>query len=470
MWDFTQSPLAARLCLTLLHFVWQAVLIYGAWRVLAVAIPTHRSQLRYKSALAAMVAMLLSPLFTFIAVRPLHGLGPSISAFPLAETSDELTWIALAQAAVLAIWTLGVATLASRLVLGYAGTVWLRRRRFMLPSESLRESARLIAQRIGLRVVPRIAYCSRVTQAITVGLLRPVVLLPSAWATEMSPTVLEAVIAHELAHIRRHDLWINLLQRVAEVLLFYHPAVWWLSADIRHEREACCDEMAVSATGQRLNYAKSLEEVATWEVPYQDASLSVSFIGFGGQNNLLDRIERILGGCQRSGSSRIYPVGIALLLIPLLIWGAASMAAPHRHRPRPAVAEGATGEVLFAECDERKCDLPHSMAGPPRDPNGRMPPPHRHRGGPPPHHPPGHRPPPPPHHRRPPPHHGPHQGRFPVPVDSGQEQEAVPAKPTIDEVMQQLRDLNEEVRSLRDQITILEQERDSRSEASPRDD
>ena len=98
-----------------------------------------------------------------------------------------------------------------------------------------------------------------ILQAMAVGYLRPMVLLPAAMVTQMQPEMLEAVIAHELAHIRRFDLWINLGQRVAETLLFYHPAVWWLSICLRSERELCCDELAVKATGRRLAYASTLE-------------------------------------------------------------------------------------------------------------------------------------------------------------------------------------------------------------------
>ena len=87
-------------------------------------------------------------------------------------------------------------------------------------------------------------------------------LVPVAWVTEMPAEALEAVIAHELAHVRRLDLWVNLLQRVVETLFFYHPAVWWISRQLRQEREMCCDEMAVAATGERLAYVEALELVA----------------------------------------------------------------------------------------------------------------------------------------------------------------------------------------------------------------
>ena len=89
----------------------------------------------------------------------------------------------------------------------------------------------------------------RAVEVVALGYLRPMVLLPATLVTQMPPEMLEAIIAHELAHIRRLDLWVNLAQRVVETLLFYHPAVWWLSSRLRSERELCCDELAVRVTG-----------------------------------------------------------------------------------------------------------------------------------------------------------------------------------------------------------------------------
>ena len=98
-----------------------------------------------------------------------------------------------------------------------------------------------------------------------IGWLRPVVLLPVFALTGLSEEQFRAVIAHELAHIRRHDLLVNLFQMLVETLLFYHPAMWWLNRRIRAERELCCDEIAVSLTGNRLEYARALTLMAEWK-------------------------------------------------------------------------------------------------------------------------------------------------------------------------------------------------------------
>src|SRR5580692_6312419 len=91
-----------------------------------------------------------------------------------------------------------------------------------------------------------------------IGWLRPVILLPAATLAGLEPEQLQAVLAHEIAHIRRHDYLVNLAQTVVETLLFYHPAVWWVSARIRHERELCCDDAAVAMCGDAVFYARAL--------------------------------------------------------------------------------------------------------------------------------------------------------------------------------------------------------------------
>ena len=93
--------------------------------------------------------------------------------------------------------------------------------------------------------------------------MKPVVLLPAAALSGLSPEQLQAILAHELAHVRRHDYLVNLLQSMVETLLFYHPAMWWVSAQVRAEREHCCDDLAVDVCGDRLVYVTALAELTT---------------------------------------------------------------------------------------------------------------------------------------------------------------------------------------------------------------
>ena len=119
--------------------------------------------------------------------------------------------------------------------------------------------------------------------------MKPVVLLPASALAGLTPQQLEAILAHELAHIRRHDYLVNLLQTLVETLLFYHPAVWWLSRRIRIERENCCDDLAVSLCGDPCTYARALADLEALRGPARSLAMAAN----GG--SLLQRVRRLLG-------------------------------------------------------------------------------------------------------------------------------------------------------------------------------
>ena len=121
-----------------------------------------------------------------------------------------------------------------------------------------------IASRLGLAPVIRIVELPHVDVPLVVGCLRPIVVLPIAAMAQLNAAQVEAILAHEIAHVRRHDYLVNLMQTLAETLLFYHPAVWWLSARIRDEREHCCDDVAVAVCGDPVGYAAALAELEAW--------------------------------------------------------------------------------------------------------------------------------------------------------------------------------------------------------------
>jgi len=153
-----------------------------------------------------------------------------------------------------------------------------------------------------------------------IGWLRPVILLPASALTGLSAEQLEALLAHELAHIRRYDYLINLLQTTIETLFFYHPAVWWVSAQVRQEREHCCDDLPVAACGDVLTYARAL--TALEQLRGSEPQLAVAASG----GSLLVRIQRLLRG--RAPALYGFESGlagfIALATIFILLVGAQS--------------------------------------------------------------------------------------------------------------------------------------------------
>jgi beta-lactamase regulating signal transducer with metallopeptidase domain len=145
------------------------------------------------------------------------------------------------------------------------------------------------------------------------GWIRPVVLMPVSAFTGLTPQQIEIILAHELAHIRRHDYIVNLGQIMVEILLFYHPAVWWVSDKIRQEREYCCDDVAVSLCGDRLQYARALANLESMRVTGQMLFPAAT----GGA--LLARIQRLVGEKSsvhdRMASSPVFVLVVTLLIL-----------------------------------------------------------------------------------------------------------------------------------------------------------
>jgi GWxTD domain-containing protein len=132
-----------------------------------------------------------------------------------------------------------------------------------------------------------------------IGWLRPVILIPVGCLVGLSANQTEGLLAHELAHIRRHDYLVNIFQSAVETLLFYHPATWWISNQIRREREHCCDDLAISISGDPLSYAKALSFLAERRSSAPAVALGAS----GG--SLATRIRRLLGGTEPPAVSRL---------------------------------------------------------------------------------------------------------------------------------------------------------------------
>ena len=214
-------------------------------------------------------------------------------------------------------WAIGVFAMTLRLIGGWMLTRRLATRAAIAVSPSIDAAARAIAERLQIRRAVAILESGAVVVPTLVGWLKPVVLLPAAALAGLSPEQLQAILAHELAHVRRHDYLVNLLQSMVETLLFYHPATWWVSAQIRAEREHCCDDLAVEVCGDRLVYASALAELTTL-AGHRGFALAAT------DGSLLNRVRRILGG-QRSmhEPAPAWP----LLALVLLVVGAGSFTA-----------------------------------------------------------------------------------------------------------------------------------------------
>jgi beta-lactamase regulating signal transducer with metallopeptidase domain len=209
------------------------------------------------------------------------------------------------------IWLAGVTFFSVRLLRSWIIVERLRRVAVQPVADSWFARMEKIADRLNLSRPLRLVQSPLIDVPMVLGWLRPVILMPISALSGLAPSQFDAIIAHEIAHIRRHDFLINLLQAIAETLLFYHPCTWWLSGRIRVERELCCDEVALTVCEDREAYAQALVELEQLRSPA---------LGLGASSRPLERrIRRIVGVDineeHRSGIWVAIPLVFAILTI-----------------------------------------------------------------------------------------------------------------------------------------------------------
>jgi beta-lactamase regulating signal transducer with metallopeptidase domain len=265
----------------LVHFAWQGALCAGMLAALDIALRRGPARLRYAMAAATLFAMALLPPLTALATLPGRGQRPGTVAVSLPAARTDAVGVpavvmplpaaparialreqvAKALPAVVGVWCAGVLLLSLRFLGGWR--LVQRMGRSALPigdAETLRRFT-MLTRRMRVSRPVRLLESALVEVPTVAGWLRPAILLPAATLVGLSPEQLEAVLAHELAHVRRHDYLASLLQGAVETLLFYHPAVWWVSQRMRVERELCCDDEAVAACGDPIEYARALADL-----------------------------------------------------------------------------------------------------------------------------------------------------------------------------------------------------------------
>lgn len=314
------------------YALWQGAFIGTSLALCLGFIPVSRTGLRYIITLAALVALVVLP-----AASTTWGSGVEQSVAPAQASTTQIDvqaqrtsediwslsgvrlWIGpMLQAhaplgsgwrqSIALFYALGVMLLSLRLVAQLLYTTRLRRTAILAPAD-LKATLHRLAGKLDTPTVPHIACSYRVDTAMVMGWRAPLILLPTGTAVKLTPAQLDGVLLHELAHVKRHDYLVNLLQCLAETLLFYHPVVWWLSSAARREREGCCDDLAANACGGPCCYVEALLALER-----QRVRPTVAIAVHGG--DLTARVQRLLGGYapRTHISGLILSFGLTLLL------------------------------------------------------------------------------------------------------------------------------------------------------------
>ena len=377
-----ENPLVQRLGWTLLHFLWQGALLGACIGLGQMLLRRGSSSARYNLLLAGFGLMTLSPIITFVVVTPARpeplevaepagpvqalavvpvpqempttyqeagafplleptGLTPQLPPFPQNDpvTVSQINQQTLDPAPAMeptlahrvmpvfpwlvAGWLLGVVILSLRLIGAWRRIQQLVKCDVRELDARWAEVGRRLLNALQIRRTVRFLESKRAVVPVVVGWLKPVVVVPTAVLTNLSFEEAEALLAHELAHIRRWDEVVNLLQTVVETLLFYHPAVWLVSARLRQEREHCCDDLAAEVVGDRLVYSRALfaaAQLAT-QRPHR---LAVAATG----GKLQQRIQRLLNGAPPHRVKARWPVAVALSIVGCLSIGILACSPP----------------------------------------------------------------------------------------------------------------------------------------------
>lgn len=323
---------------TLLHFVWQGAALAALFAVANTL--CRQATTRYALAVVTLALMMAAPVITFTGLtqqkdpavrygaqgasartaKPVQGV--SVTVRPSAPAPE----IPARESAVILFvegWFLGVVLLSLRTAGGLFLIERMQRNEIRSVARELLDKCLVLQKKMGLERVIRYCECLRMDAPAVLGWFRPVVMLPARALTGMTEEQVEMIIAHELAHIRRLDCFVNLFQIGVETLLFYHPAVWWVSQRIRTEREHCCDDEAVALCGDALTYARALALMEEWRT-------APSLMMAANRSPLSQRVVRLLGLDGSTTKFRVAGMTVGVLcLVGAMLAGNAFLGVAH---------------------------------------------------------------------------------------------------------------------------------------------
>jgi GWxTD domain-containing protein len=354
---WVQTPLAQAIGWTLFHSLWEGAVVALALAAAFCAIRSSRT--RYALACLAMLTMLAGFGFTLARAMPqaqdhvatiANARGaplpagfeePWLAAKSLAQRSaaDFLPWLA-------PFWIAGVAIFHLRSLASWMAARRLRRTGICFAPDHWRERLdRLGAQLRLSRPVTLLESCLAEVPVV-IGYVRPAILMPVGLFAGLPAGQIESILLHELAHIRRYDYLVNLLQTSVEGVLFYHPAVWWISGLIRAERENCCDDLVVATQGDAREYAAALATLEQNRWSAREAAPAAT----GG--NLMKRIRRLLDQPEspRAALTPIFSAGVLAITAAVVL--TAWQSKPGDKAPAPAASAAPAAPAAQAQAPQ----------------------------------------------------------------------------------------------------------------------
>jgi ankyrin repeat protein/beta-lactamase regulating signal transducer with metallopeptidase domain len=352
------EPWSIRLGWVLVHFLWEGAVIGFLLAAILRSSVVASSHARYVVIASALMLCSLAPVATWIVLSPhskfsapapspeashdkiIGSVPPTLvprsplpsgvqaAPLPASRTIPADALIDAASPYLVAVWLAGIVMLSLRLSVGWILVFRISRSGDVIPDRKVLARFHTLVERMEIAPRVRLLRSAMVEVPTLIGWLRPVILLPASVITGLDRSHLEAILAHELAHVRRWDYLVNLIQTILETVLFYHPAVWWISQRLREERENCCDDLALEVTRDRLIYVTALAQLE------ERRALALTLTASG---SLLHRIQRLVGASEQKAST--WPFLLLTIALISLGYAAISHASPPANPIPSAVKE-----------------------------------------------------------------------------------------------------------------------------------
>ncbi len=326
--DFVSSNITFTLGWTLLHTLWQGALILIAIYLIQLFIPVRKSYARYLVSCSALMILLLGSIATFISLGSPSNPAAAPTEFPLLLNNPQsannisvdtflnisVSFISQNMNWFIILWATGVLLLSLRFLGGLIYLRYLTQKTFEV-GDYWENRIKLLATQVGVHRIVHLVESIRVSKPIVIGFIKPVILLPAGLLTGMPTIQIEAILLHELSHIRRHDFLINIIQTLIEIILFFNPFVWIISGLIRKEREHCCDDCVIAYGSTPIDYAKALAMLE--EISISTPPLAMAL----GKNKfqVFNRVKRIMEKSVNQQNNRVRPLAVVVLVLTGLI-------------------------------------------------------------------------------------------------------------------------------------------------------
>ncbi len=312
------ANIAQAICRTLLHSLWQGLIL--AMLIGLTMLFTRRSSAakRYRLLAGLLCLFTLSFIFTLVmALNSQPNVDPVVQNNSTVHSADiwellnyNLLYIQKHAGIIVLIWLLVVCVRSFKMLFGLYALERLKRTRVNRVAAEWEQKVSTLAQTMGIKRAVSLLESAIIKVPVAIGYLKPLILIPVGMVNALGTQEVEAILLHELAHIRRRDYLVNLLQSFVETIFFFNPAVLWLSSLIRTEREHCCDDVAVSHTKNKIRYISALVHFEEYRIATPGYALALT----GKNGGMLQRLERMAANRNRS-LNKLEVAGLALLLL-----------------------------------------------------------------------------------------------------------------------------------------------------------